>query len=500
MDITKITIDQIEGQEFFNEVKDKYPCLKPDVRIHKWPGENNNAAFGYLEERNMSNVFDYGTMTKLNDNGITLLKYCDGRKNTVAIIDEIINDLDNAEKISEEDKLTIIKKIAKFLATAKNVYKHIDFLDNPANNNVVLKETGNKEFFIPVHFVLEITNQCNLSCKHCYRFGNKNYPIHKLSFEEVKNIIDTFYENGASVVELTGGEITLHKNFVEIVEYLYDKMDMIGLLTNGYSLTDEMIERLTPLRNKLLWSVSLDSYDPEFHDSFRGVKGCHARISHAVQKLTENGHRVRVAMSVIDENVDHLKPTMDYVYHTLKARHFGFSSVMPFGRGEKIHYQLTPHVFADLKKYADERYPEDFIAWISHESLVKTVHTSNNCGAGWKSVTIDPQGNVRPCVMMEEAFINLGNIREKSILEIMNQEDTKHMADHEMPMAETCEKDCKDLNFCMYCIYRAILTNEKRKEDGMEYCAWYKRNVENKLTITKYEDAACVLKDCFKGT
>ena len=107
----EIKIDQIEGQEFFDEVKNKYPCLKSDVRIHKWPGQDNNVAFGYIPEKDKANVFDYGTMTKLNDSGITLLNYCNGKNTTIDIINEIINNLDN---INEEEKVSTIKKIAKF--------------------------------------------------------------------------------------------------------------------------------------------------------------------------------------------------------------------------------------------------------------------------------------------------------------------------------------------------------------------------------------------------
>src|SRR4051812_33705860 len=67
--------------------------------------------------------------------------------------------------------------------------------------------------------VLEITSSCNLTCPMCYAHSGPA-GVH-LSFEECKAAIDRLVETEGrpEVLQLSGGEPTMHPQFLEILDY-----------------------------------------------------------------------------------------------------------------------------------------------------------------------------------------------------------------------------------------------------------------------------------------
>lgn len=80
---------------------------------------------------------------------------------------------------------------------------------------------------------IEIINTCNFKCIHCY---NQNLKSSYIDFSLFCSIVDQLKEMGIVNITLTGGEPTLHKNFIEIYNYCYDIGLKVTLFTNGYYL------------------------------------------------------------------------------------------------------------------------------------------------------------------------------------------------------------------------------------------------------------------------
>lgn len=68
--------------------------------------------------------------------------------------------------------------------------------------------------------VVEITDRCNLSCPTCYAGSGPHVGRHR-TFEEVKTMLDIVVRNEGSpdVVQLSGGEPTVHPQLFEILDY-----------------------------------------------------------------------------------------------------------------------------------------------------------------------------------------------------------------------------------------------------------------------------------------
>jgi MoaA/NifB/PqqE/SkfB family radical SAM enzyme len=89
----------------------------------------------------------------------------------------------------------------------------------------------------------EITNQCNLSCVHCFTAAGKR-PHDELTTKECKRIIDSMAAIGVATIGWTGGEPLLRGDLEELAGYAAHKGIMSNITTNAV-LLDSSGQRAT---------------------------------------------------------------------------------------------------------------------------------------------------------------------------------------------------------------------------------------------------------------
>ncbi len=140
--------------------------------------------------------------------------------------------------------------------TASQVGKEIRMIE--ANS---LHDTYNRSF---EYLRLSLTDACNFRCIYCLPNGYQkcNGQPDPLNIDEITNLTNVFARLGIWKIRLTGGEPTLRRDLVEIVERINGTPGIrrVTLTTNGYRLK-QLIE---PLKNAGLSgvNVSVDSLDP----------------------------------------------------------------------------------------------------------------------------------------------------------------------------------------------------------------------------------------------
>ncbi|WMJ87610.1 radical SAM/SPASM domain-containing protein [Anaerocolumna sp. MB42-C2] len=111
----------------------------------------------------------------------------------------------------------------------------------------------------PNQFHVELTQQCNLNCLHCFADASVQ-NMNELSYEEVVEIYKQMKELGIIYANLSGGEPVLNKDFFKIVKYAAEQPFETCLLTNGLLWDDVSIEKLCKLdpNRNLTIQISLD--------------------------------------------------------------------------------------------------------------------------------------------------------------------------------------------------------------------------------------------------
>src|ERR1700685_2580881 len=101
--------------------------------------------------------------------------------------------------------------------------------------------------------------RCNLSCTYCNEFDDFSKPV---PTEEMLRRIDKLGALGTAGVTIPGGEPLLHPDLDDLIRRIRSNGMIAGLITNGYFLVAERIQRLN--RAGLEWlQISIDNVNPD---------------------------------------------------------------------------------------------------------------------------------------------------------------------------------------------------------------------------------------------
>src|SRR6266566_3620565 len=101
--------------------------------------------------------------------------------------------------------------------------------------------------------------RCNLACKYCNEFDDFSKPV---PVETMFRRVDKLGELGTSVITISGGEPLLHPELDDIIHRIRRHGIIAGLITNGYLLTGDRIERLNRAGLEYL-QISIDNVTPD---------------------------------------------------------------------------------------------------------------------------------------------------------------------------------------------------------------------------------------------
>jgi len=111
----------------------------------------------------------------------------------------------------------------------------------------------------PVQVHIIPIRRCNLACTYCNEFDDFSKPV---PLEEMFKRIDRLASFGTTLITISGGEPLLHPQLDEVIARIRHHGTMAGLITNGYLLTAERIERLNRAGLDHL-QISIDNVQPD---------------------------------------------------------------------------------------------------------------------------------------------------------------------------------------------------------------------------------------------
>src|SRR5260221_14226117 len=101
--------------------------------------------------------------------------------------------------------------------------------------------------------------RCNLACTYCNEFDDFSKPV---PAEQMLRRVDQLGDLGTSVITISGGEPLLPPQLDDLIHQMRKRRIVSGLITNGYLLTADRIQRLN--RAGLEWlQISIDNVNPD---------------------------------------------------------------------------------------------------------------------------------------------------------------------------------------------------------------------------------------------
>jgi 7,8-dihydro-6-hydroxymethylpterin dimethyltransferase len=155
--------------------------------------------------------------------------------------------------------------------------------------------------------LVEITSSCNLSCPMCYASsgpGGKH-----LSFEECKRAIDRLVEveGRAEVLQLSGGEPTIHPEFLRVLDYgCRQAIDIVMINTNGlrFAHDPEFVDAVAEYRQRIEVYFQFDGFHDGITRRLRGEPLVAAKLR-ALEALGAKGIRTILVVTLQPGVNDH---------------------------------------------------------------------------------------------------------------------------------------------------------------------------------------------------
>ena len=146
--------------------------------------------------------------------------------------------------------------------------------------------------------IVEITDRCNLACPTCYAMSSPHYGNHR-TLEEVERMLDIVVANEGNpdVVQISGGEPTIHPQFFEILDIAKKKpIRHLMVNTNGIRIAKdlEFTKRLAGYAPDFEIYLQFDSFEPEVLLQMRGKD-----LSDTRMKALENLNLVNLSTTLV---------------------------------------------------------------------------------------------------------------------------------------------------------------------------------------------------------
>lgn len=255
----------------------------------------------------------------------------------------------------------------------------------------------------PINVFLELTNKCNLNCRHCFNGEIRDEKI--LTIETWKRIIDQLVDMKVFFVKITGGEPFLYPQLFELLHYLDSKQLNYIIYTNGLKIKNN-IEKIKNLKHLLMLRVSLEG-TKEYNDYIRG-KGNFDKVISVLKILDLYGINYSINYTISKENYTVLPDLEKYISDICNLNttiHLGFIKYAGSSlNNEKLCFK-DDECYREALSFIDgiiktSRIIEPLYMLPEYYYAVYGDHFG--CPAGQISMVIRYNGDVIPCGLMSE--------------------------------------------------------------------------------------------------
>lgn len=445
------SLSEFIGDYLLDDLKNEIP----QVNKFKYRLED----FGYT-------VFDTKTLKTLiiDKRGFSIIKNIDGKKDLKTIL----------KNVSEETK-------TPYYMMALISLKYLSYLSDTKLTQIKRNVTYKfKDKFMelpipggPNQISWLLTNCCNLRCSHCGNTSRAKLE-NELTEEECFDFINQCANLKVFVLNISGGEPFLRKDWFEILSYARKKGIEIGITTNGTLINEEIAKKIKKLEPFNI-HISLDGIG-KVHDDFRNKEGVFKSVLKSIKLFKKYKIPFGITTSITKKNFNDLDNVKEFVKKN-KINSWNLYYALPVGCLSKADSISINEFYKFAQKVANFREELKDITHISvgdslgyYGSLNLRDDLWTGCGAGVCGCAIDAEGNIKGCPIQHDKF-NEGNIRKNSLKEIWLKEGAfsynrkpQKLSKHckSCKYAKICKGGCKssmfsqgtDFNYNDYCVYK----------------------------------------------
>ena len=159
------------------------------------------------------------------------------------------------------------------------------------------EDTFHRKFY---YLRLSVTDVCNFKCTYCLPNGYQPHgqaPSSFLSVPEIRRLVVAFASCGTNKVRITGGEPSLRKDFLPIIESIASTpgIEKVAMTTNGYRLEKQVAQWKAAGLTHI--NVSVDSLDARMFQQITG-ENKFAQVMSGIDRAFDVGYE-QVKVNVV---------------------------------------------------------------------------------------------------------------------------------------------------------------------------------------------------------
>ena len=209
--------------------------------------------------------------------------------------------------------------------------------------------------------IVEVTDRCNLACPTCYASSAPNYGRHR-TLEEIEKMFDTVVANEGEpdVVQISGGEPTVHPEFFKILDIAKSKpIKHLMLNTNGIRIAKDIkfVEKLATYMPDFEIYLQFDSFKPEVLEKLRGEDLTEVRKK-AIGHLNQFNISTTLVITLQKgENDDEIGQIIEYALQQKCVRGVTFQPTQVAGRNDNYDDISGRITLTEVRRKIYEQYP-----------------------------------------------------------------------------------------------------------------------------------------------
>ncbi len=312
----------------------------------------------------------------------------------------------------------------------------------------------------PICVFFDITNRCNLNCFYC--FSNDNIMrkehhtnrIKPITVEQIKAILLDMAQSGVALVEFSGGEPLVVKDFINIVKYARSLGLTVSFVSNGTLFTEQICQELQGLLNHV--NITLRGYNEESHDKVTGIKGSYRKTLNSIKLLNKYDIGVGILLDPTYLNYQHISEYISDLFINEKIHLKSlFLNRINVRNKENQGEAKDEYCLRSVQEYEQvfeqlEWLHEKFGLFVEFEIFPlcevdpKYHKLLTRCNYGLTHASIDCEGNLKMCPVSSQT---LGSLLTHSIKELWS--DSEVAKDfRSLKWADTKCKSCRSFEKC----------------------------------------------------
>lgn len=293
--------------------------------------------------------------------------------------------------------------------------------------------------YFPYSVVLEVTLACNMRCLHCGSSATEKNRDGELSYEEWLKIIDDLNTLNAHCITFSGGEPFMYPRWRDLLKYMNETRKNIKdartcIISNGSLIKEKDVVFMKENGLHHL-AISLDG-DEKTHDYIRQSPGSFAKVMETVRHCQKHDLFTSAVVSINRHNFDIREDIIKALVEN-GVKKCQVQIVNSFGRAGEFRESIliSPRDYVRLiddlcrwqvkyKKHIDI-YAADSLGYCygNAEKALRDAEWSG-CSAGRYCLGIEANGNINGCLSCQDDFFLAGNARERSVIDIWNDENS----------------------------------------------------------------------------